>query len=254
MPPTPKRCASSRSSAWRARPSAPGSIRTSSPAACAQRVMIAMALACGPKLLHRRRTDHGARRDRAGADPRAVEDTEVPGGHGDPPHHARPRRGRGDRRPSRRDVRRTRRGACSDPGSVRAPAPPLYGGALQVAPQAGLRRAAHPHRGHRPRRPAFSGGMPLSFPAVRTRCRYARNEPRRSSTATRAGRRRISPRASTSTSTPRRICSGRGPCRDGIPAPGRRSRQALPGAARGLRAGGGPRPRRRRRLVRHRGG
>ena len=36
-----------------------------------QRVMIAMALACEPAAAHRRRADHGARRDHPGADPRA---------------------------------------------------------------------------------------------------------------------------------------------------------------------------------------
>jgi peptide/nickel transport system ATP-binding protein len=36
-----------------------------------QRVMIAMALACNPKLLIRRRTDDGARRHHSGADPRS---------------------------------------------------------------------------------------------------------------------------------------------------------------------------------------
>ncbi|WP_341643256.1 ATP-binding cassette domain-containing protein [Thauera sp. SDU_THAU2] len=38
-----------------------------------QRVMIAMALANRPELLDRRRADDGARRDRAGADPRAAQ-------------------------------------------------------------------------------------------------------------------------------------------------------------------------------------
>jgi ABC-type dipeptide/oligopeptide/nickel transport system ATPase component len=39
-----------------------------------QRVTIAIALACGPEAAHRRRADHGARRDRAEADPRPARD------------------------------------------------------------------------------------------------------------------------------------------------------------------------------------
>ena len=41
-----------------------------------QRVVIAIALACNPKLLHRRRADHGAGRDHSGAGSRADERTE----------------------------------------------------------------------------------------------------------------------------------------------------------------------------------
>ena len=60
-----------------------------------QRVMIAMALACQPGAADRGRADDGARRDDPGADPRrCCASCSERSGHGDPAHHARPRRGR----------------------------------------------------------------------------------------------------------------------------------------------------------------
>ena len=61
-----------------------------------QRVMIAMALACEPEAADRRRADDRARRHGAGADPRAAARAAARARHGDPAHHARPRRRRRD--------------------------------------------------------------------------------------------------------------------------------------------------------------
>ncbi|CAK7281257.1 hypothetical protein SGPA1_12050 [Streptomyces misionensis JCM 4497] len=103
-----------------------------------------------PRPAHRRRADHGARRDRAGADPRSAEGpaTGVRIGH----HLHHPRLG-GDRRHGRRhhgDVR-GRRGRTGHHrrGAALAPAPVHLGPAeLHAAP--GLRpgRAAVPDPGH----------------------------------------------------------------------------------------------------------
>ena len=58
-----------------------------------QRVMIAMAIACQPAPADRRRTDHGARRHRAGADPGAARRTARRNADGDHLHHPRYRPG-----------------------------------------------------------------------------------------------------------------------------------------------------------------
>ena len=62
-----------------------------------QRAMIAMALVHNPRRADRRRADDGARRDRAGADPRADRPREEGVRHRRDPDHARPRRRRRDR-------------------------------------------------------------------------------------------------------------------------------------------------------------
>ena len=84
-----------------------------------QRAMIAMALVNDPTAADRRRADHGARRDRAGADPGP--DPGPAGGVRLGGHHDHPRPGRGGRARRRRpgDVRRqghraaARRSTCS---------------------------------------------------------------------------------------------------------------------------------------------
>ena len=52
-----------------------------------QRVMIAMALACEPALLNRRRANDGSRRHNSGANTRTARGSEAAAGHGDPAHH-----------------------------------------------------------------------------------------------------------------------------------------------------------------------
>ena len=74
-----------------------------------QRVMIAMALACGPRAAHRRRADDRARRDHPGTDPRAPRATSRRNRHGGPPDHPRSR--------GRRRLRRPCRASCT-PGGV----------------------------------------------------------------------------------------------------------------------------------------
>ena len=73
-----------------------------------QRVVIAIALACNPELLHRRRADHGAGRDHSGAGPGDDEQSAERAGHVHDPHHPRPGRRGGDLRQGGRHVRRTR--------------------------------------------------------------------------------------------------------------------------------------------------
>ncbi|UUZ96648.1 ABC transporter ATP-binding protein [Paenibacillus sp. P25] len=69
-----------------------------------QRIMIAMALSCGPKLADRRRADDGARCDRAGANSGTAQGHTQGAEYEHPADHARPRRCRRDGRPHRRDV------------------------------------------------------------------------------------------------------------------------------------------------------
>ncbi len=72
-----------------------------------QRAVIAIAIACNPKLADRRRADHGTRCDDASPDPRpaARSDQRVPDGPA--PDHPRPRRRRRHLHHHERDVRRT---------------------------------------------------------------------------------------------------------------------------------------------------
>ena len=84
-----------------------------------QRVMIAMALVNDPQAADRRRADDGARRHRAGADPRAAGAPAGRARDGDRDHHPRPRDRRRARRRGRGDVRRADRRAGADGGDLR---------------------------------------------------------------------------------------------------------------------------------------
>ena len=91
-----------------------------------QRVMIAMALACAAAADHRRRADHGARRHRAGADPRSAQGAHARDRLVADPDHARSRRGRALCRPRRRHVWRAHRRDGAGARALRAAAAPLH--------------------------------------------------------------------------------------------------------------------------------
>ena len=152
-----------------------------------QRVMIAMALHQRPRAADRRRADHGPRRDRPGADPRAAARPADGVRHGDHPDHPRPRRRRRHgrrrrshvRRPDRRARRRSRtsttgprcptrwgllgsvprmdvearRPAAADPRQAAVADPAAQGLRLPAALRLPRARARRPVR-HRPPRPA----------------------------------------------------------------------------------------------------
>ena len=85
----------------------------------------------------RRRAHHRARRHGAGADPRAAERSPAPARDGDHRDHPRPRRGRGDHRPHRGDVRRPDRRARPHRGDLRLSPAPLHVGAAALDPPPG---------------------------------------------------------------------------------------------------------------------
>ena len=138
-----------------------------------------------PEAPDRRRADDRARRDRAGADPRADEGAAREARHGDPPDHARPRRRRRDGRRGGRHVRRQDRRARAGAGDLREPAAPLHRGAAALDPAArdALHDAAEgdPRDGAEPAR--LAPGLPLRA-ALRLRVRALRAPScRRSSTS-----------------------------------------------------------------------
>ena len=95
----------------------------------------------------RRRADHGARRDRAGADPGPAARAPARDRHGHPPHHARPRRGRGDGRRGGGDVRRPGRRARAGGRLFDDPQHPYTLGLLGSMPR--LEEEREPAAGHR---------------------------------------------------------------------------------------------------------
>ena len=92
-----------------------------------QRVMIAIALAGRARDPDRRRADHGARRHRAGPDPRGARPAPRAPRDGGPAHHPRPRHRGRPGRPGGGDVRRPDRGggrrprSCSPGRRIRTP-------------------------------------------------------------------------------------------------------------------------------------
>ena len=84
----------------------------------------------------RRRADDGARRDDAGADPRADGGAARAARDVDPADHARPRRRRGDVRRGGRHVRRPGRRARPGRRHLRRAAAPVHRGAARVDPAA----------------------------------------------------------------------------------------------------------------------
>ena len=128
-----------------------------------QRVMIAIALSCNPKLDHRRRADHRARRHDPGADPEADEGPVARPRHRAGGDHPQPRHRRALRRPRERDVRRAHGGAGDGRRRVRQAAASLYrrAAALGAAARPAARPEARDHRrpAAQPARPA--AGLPL---------------------------------------------------------------------------------------------
>ena len=114
-----------------------------------QRVMIAIALACAPRLLMADEPTTGPRRHGAGADPRPAEPAAARPRHGHDPRHPRPGRGGHADRRDHRDVRRQRGRAGADQRPLQEHGHALHRGAAQLdAPH----RQPEPHPAHRPSR------------------------------------------------------------------------------------------------------
>ena len=96
--------------------------------------MIAMALCQRAEAADRRRADDGARRDRAGADPRAAGAAAARAGDGDRDRHARPRGGRRDGRRDRGHVRGPDRRERARRALFSAPEHPYTWGLLRSIP------------------------------------------------------------------------------------------------------------------------
>ena len=153
-----------------------------------QRVMIAIALSCNPKLLHRRRADHRPRCHRAEADPRPPRVAAGRARHGDDPYHPRPRSRRRPDRPDRCHVRRPgrrggRRRVLFD--EIRHP----YTEALLAS----IPRIEH-NEPHPPR--SAIAGRPPTWSSLRPGCRFApRCQSRPGPSAWRSRRPRLGVRA-----------------------------------------------------------
>ena len=121
-----------------------------------QRVMIALALACKPGADHRRRADHRARRDDAGADPGAARGAAARPRAGDDPDHPRPLGAGRDLRPGGDHVRRSdRRDRGRSGRSTRSPQHPYTQRLLGAFPTVG-----GPARAGAARSPAFRPTRP----------------------------------------------------------------------------------------------
>ena len=159
-----------------------------------QRVALAMALMCTAAAAVRRRADHGARRERAGADPRVAAARARPRRR-HPDHHARPRRRRRHRRSRGGDVRRPHRRVRPRPSACsRRRAHPYTAALLAAVPRlhGDAADAAREHRGSTAAARRNHGGLRVraALPARLERCRHARPaallEPRRASQRWRA--------------------------------------------------------------------
>ena len=114
---------------------------------------------------HRRRADHGARRDDPGADPLAAAGAAGAGEDGGSPHHPRPRRGARLRGPDRDHVPRPHRGDRADAGPLRRPRASVHAGAAGVAAgeaDRGKAAGVDPRDGSRPVQ--RSAGVPVRRP------------------------------------------------------------------------------------------
>ncbi len=169
-----------------------------------QRVVIAMAIINDPERDHRRRADHRARRDGAGADPRHHAAPAVRDRRGDRDDHARPRCGRGHGEPRAGDVRR--HGGRVRPGRrrLREAADALHPRTARARCRTRPRWASGSRRS-RARRPRWS----TCRPAARSR-RAARSSPTCATSGSPSWKRRArrtTGRAATAGSTSRRSTS-----------------------------------------------
>ena len=145
-----------------------------------QRAMIAMALVHKPAVLICGRADDRARRDGAGADPRADRAGQARVRHRRDPHHARPRRGRRDGATRDGDVRGPRDGVRARTRIFERPQHPYTWGLLDSMPTIERRLAARADRGlaavadQRRRGCPFHPRCPLPVRAVLDRAAAAR--------------------------------------------------------------------------------
>ena len=154
-----------------------------------QRIMIALALVLRPKRGRRRRADHGARRDRRGADPRDPGRPAAELRHGAAPDHAQPRHRRRGLRPGGRDVRgQDRRGGRRAAGLLRSGAPVHARAAALDHLAADHRPPLHPGRAAEPDRPAAGVPLPSALPGRDDGMRRARTRSRSRTDARPAGR------------------------------------------------------------------
>ena len=180
-----------------------------------QRVMIAIALACQPPLVDRRRADDGAGRDGPGADPRTAARHEAAVRPVAAAHHARPRRHRRDRGPRRRDVCRPHRRIRAGARHLPQPAASLHAGAAGLDSRRCAGTAACS---------AIEGTVP-NLAALPPGCTFAPRCPHRMDRVHHGGpgpgarRRRASPSAVISTRTPPNRAADR---RSGAPGSGPR--------------------------------
>ena len=120
-----------------------------------QRVMIAIGLACGPRVLIADEPTTATRRHGAGPDLRPADRSQGAHRHLDHPHHPRHGGNCGDGGPGGGDVRRTRRGRSAGRGHPGRSAPPLHARAHHLrAPPRGTSVSGAPaadrDRGHGP--------------------------------------------------------------------------------------------------------
>ena len=161
-------CRACRRSARAGRHELPGAPRQAVPARAVGRHAAARHDRHGPLLpaqdAHRRRADHGPRRDRPGPDPGPHPLRPGGAGHGPHAHHPRPRRRGRDGRRGGRHVRRPHRRVRLRQGRLRLAQAPLHPGAP------GIDALALPTRGA----PAASSRAPCRTPSTcRPGCNFA---------------------------------------------------------------------------------
>ena len=145
-----------------------------------QRVMIAMALATDPEVVHHGRADHRARRGGAARHPGPDRGAQGAAGLLHRVHHARPvaaaRAGRPDRDDVRRAAARDRHGRRDPPRAVA----PLHQGPAQLvplAPRPAPRPGRHPRLTARPARPAARLPVPAALRVRHVGVRGGRHAP-----------------------------------------------------------------------------
>ena len=132
-----------------------------------QRVMIALGARLPARAGDRRRADHRARRDHAGAGARPARAAAARARPGADPHQPRPRGAGRDLRPAGRDVRGADRRERAGGRGVRVAAAPVHEAAARLAAvdrRSPRRRGPDPGRAARPARPARGVRVPPALP------------------------------------------------------------------------------------------